>query len=113
MSPSKKLSSYAPLLVCMSRNPKLSKILLSSSLSGDLLNCICECTSNLTKGCVELTPSERRKLRRHKRAILQIINRKTSSSNKKKIIQKGGFVGAILGPLIGSVLLPLAKKILS
>jgi len=111
MAPSKKLKQHAPLLLCMSKNRKLTKDLLSSLLNEDLVHCVGECACNILKGNVSLTKTQKRKLARHKEAVRSVASKNISTLKKKKIIQKGGFLSALLGPLIGSVLMPLAQKI--
>lgn len=113
MAPSKKLKKHAPLLVCLSKNPSLSKALLSGPLSQEIVHCVGECASNVLKGNVDLTPSQKRRLSQHKSSVRALASASNSLGKKKKIIQRGGFLPALLGPLVGSVLLPLAKKIFS
>jgi hypothetical protein len=95
----------------MSKNPSLSKALLASPLGQEIVHCVGECASNVLNGNTNLSQLQKRKLGIYKNGLRAIANQKTSLPRKKKIIQKGGFIGALLGPLIGSVLLPLAKKI--
>ena len=95
----------------MNKRAKIKKQILSGPLADDLVCSVCECARNLLKGNVPLTSDQKRKLARHKGALRKIVKKETPATQKKKIVQRGGFLGAVLGPLVGSVLLPLAKKI--
>lgn len=111
MAPSKKLEKHAPLLLCMSKNPTLRRQLITSSIAKELLQCIQECVFNVLKGHVHLDTEEKKRLAHHKNNLRAFVRPKTPISKKKEIVQKGGFLPALLGPLLGSVILPLAQKI--
>ena len=75
----------------------------------ELMDCFCECAVNILKGNVPLTPRQMSKLRREKHNLRELAKKKTPVKEKKKILQKGGFLSALLAPtlsLLGSVLLP-------
>jgi len=59
-----------------------------------------ECAKNLLKGNIPLKPHQRSSLKKRKAAIRQLAKKKVSLQSKKKIIQRGGFLGAFLGPII-------------
>jgi len=61
---------------------------------------MCECAKNLLKGNVPLSPAQLRTLRRHKQKLRQLAVKKTSLAKKKKLVQSGGFLGALLTPII-------------
>lgn len=76
---------------------------------------LCECCLNILKGNVFLTPAQKRRLGKYKQTLRLLAHKKTSLRVKKKALtQKGGFLGALLGPIIstvGSLLLGgLARK---
>jgi hypothetical protein len=112
MAPSKRLKEHAPLLVYLAKKPALTKTLLESPRhSRQLVQSISECAANVLKGNVGLTANQKRKLNRHKEGVRSVAKKSTPLTKKRRIIQRGGFLGALLGPLLGSVLVPLAKKI--
>ena len=76
----------------------------------DLTDCIGECTHNVLKGNVTLKPSEKARLTKYKLKLRKIASRKATLKSRKKILQTGGFLPALLALLLGSVILPLAKK---
>ena len=76
----------------------------------DLIKVLCECAHNVLKGNVPLTPRQKANLRRHKNALRLLTNKKDLSLTKKKnLLQKGGFLGALLGPVL-SILGGLLNK---
>lgn len=82
---------------------KQRKALLKNA-SSDLLKSICECSLNVLKGNVRLNARQKGRLTRHKRSLRLLADRKISYKRKKQIlIQKGGFLPALLGPIIGTL----------
>ena len=80
--------------------PKMLKLLLQNA-TPDLLNAFSECSLNILKGNVRLTPHQKRILSRHKRQLRDLSKTNTSNVKKRKILQTGGFIGAILNPVLG------------
>lgn len=77
----------------------------------NLLGCICECAKNVLKGNVPLTKPQKSKLSRFKKKLRNLVSKKTRATVKKKLIQSGGFIGALLTPVIsflGALLNPNA-----
>jgi hypothetical protein len=79
---------------------KVRKSLLRNHCSTDFVRCICECAKNLLKGNVPLTKAQKLTLRRRKRTLRQLALKKTSGIKRRRLIQTGGFLGAILGPIV-------------
>ena len=61
---------------------------------------ICECVRNLLKGHIPMKSSQLKCLSRHKQTLRKLALKKTSLISRKKILQKGGFIGALISPLI-------------
>jgi len=61
---------------------------------------VVECIRNLLKGNVPLNPAQKKKLSSKKKHLRLMLLKKTSQAKKKKLIQSGGFLGALLGPII-------------
>ena len=74
--------------------------------NNDLICSFSECCHNLLKGNVPLTPAVKVKLRRHKHNLRKLSTKKTSNKARKKILQLGGFPGALITPIL-SVLVSL------
>jgi hypothetical protein len=98
---SQRLRRFAPLLNSLFKASAINrKAFLKKHCNEDFINCIAECVHNILKGNVKLSAPQKSKLSRRKKLMRKLILRKTSSKNKKKIIQSGGFLGAILGPIV-------------
>ena len=70
--------------------------------SDDFLNALSECAKNVLRGNVPLTASQFKKLRPYKQVLRVLSSRRSSVGTRRKLLQqKGGFIGAILGPLLG------------
>src|SRR6218665_1128003 len=78
---------------------KASPKVRSEILKNCLLCCICECAKNVLIGNVPLTKAQKSKLSRHKNKLRQLVLKKTRVADKKKLIQTGGFLGALIPPI--------------
>ena len=79
-----------------------------------MLEAFSEICLNLVKKNVKLTASQIDKLRPYEEEIYQLALKKHSVAKRKEIIQKGGFLGALLGSvlpaLISSVIAATTNK---
>jgi len=66
----------------------------------EFLDCVCECVKNVLKGNVPLTSSQKQNLSRHRNKLRKLSLKKTSKKKKIEIIQKGGFLGALITPIL-------------
>ena len=89
---------------------KLIKAVIANG-KGELVDSLCECAHNILKGNVALKATHKAKLRRYRGLMRSLVKRKVAK-NKRKILQTGGFVSALLAPLATSVILPLVKSLL-
>lgn len=100
---SQRLRKYAPLLrhLHASRGGAKLKALLRQKVNKDknFVSCICECACNIIKGNVHLTGEQKTKLAKRKKALRQLVAKSTPLKVKKRIIQSGGFLGALLAPI--------------
>jgi hypothetical protein len=90
-------------------HPHVCKSILKGA-DKDLLQCLSECAYNVLQGNVPLTPAQKAKLTKYKQKLRQVGNRKVGLKQKHKIIQTGGFLPALLAPLLTSVIAPLASQ---
>ena len=74
-----------------------------------LVSAVIKCAKNVMKGNVPLTDSQKTTLRRKKNDLRALSVKKTSLRNRRKIIQKGGFLKTLLPPVL-SVLASLLMK---
>ena len=73
------------------------------------IDCVSECAKNVLKGNVPLTNAQISKLRPRREDLRALSVKKTSLAKKCKIIQKDGFLSALLAPVL-SVLAGLLLK---
>lgn len=88
--------------------PAVAKVIVREG-NKDLINALCECCLNVLYGNVPLTSSQRKKLSRHKHVMRKLVVKSPASSlvRKKKLLQTGGFLPALIAPalsLIGSLI---------
>ena len=91
-------------------SPKMRKKILKDCKK-NLLCCICECALNVLKGNVPLKKSQKSKLRRFKERLRKLVSKKTRVKIKKRIVQSGGFIGALLTPVLSFLGTLLSSKI--
>ena len=85
-------------------SPKQRQAILDTS-KNDLIQCIAEIIQNLLQGNVKLSTVQKSKLKKYKSVLRTIANKKTKIADKKKLllVQKGGFLSALLAPAIGVI----------
>lgn len=84
--------------------PKTLRKQVLKKLPNRSVKAICECTHNVLKGNIPLSPYQKKSLKKYKNSLRKIGTKKgTLFSKKKLIIQQGGFLN-ILIPAALSVL---------
>lgn len=74
----------------------------------EFIHCMSECAKNVIKGNVPLSVPQMTRLRRDRNNIRALSVKKTSLKKKRRILQRGGFLTALLPPVLavlGSLLL--------
>ena len=96
----RRLTKHTSILKTLAKaKPHMRKaIIKSAGLS--LITCLCDCAINTLKGNVKMSKHQYRKIRRHKHDLRALKNSRTTAE-KKRIIQSGGFLGALLRPILG------------
>ena len=98
---SQRLKKYAPYLCILHRSlPKVRKALLKKNCSPEFLRCLSECAKNVLNGNVRLTPIQKKQLSKQKKLLRKIVLKKTPLKTKRRIAQTGGFLGALLSPIV-------------
>jgi len=89
-------SNYHRLHALKGARPKLRRAIIANS-DKELLNSISECALKVLRGNVKLSVSKKRKLRKFKRQIRTVVDKRVPLAPKKKlIIQRGGFIVPLL-----------------
>ena len=94
------MKKYLPTLKRIHRMGEKAKKQLIKNCDKKLIECFCECSKNILKGNVPLKPGQLRRLRREKKNLRVLALKKTPIRRKRRILQKGGFIGAILPPVL-------------
>ena len=99
---SHRLKKHAACLHVLSiANNDMRKAMIKHADS-DLVHCLCECAHNILKGNVPLTSGQLAKLKSYRQHLRNLVDK--TKTNKKRILQTGGFLPALLAPIAASVL---------
>ena len=105
---SDRMKRYLPVLKRIRRMGEKAKRQYVRKCDKEFVNCVSECAKNVIKGNVPLNKRQMTNLRRKRNDLRTLSKKKTSLRTKRKIIQKGGFLTALLPPVLavlGSLLL--------
>ena len=109
-SMSARVKRQARMLKVLAKNdPHVCKAILKGA-DKDLVKCLSECAYNILRGNVKLTATQKTRLTKYKQKLRKVGNKKTSLKQKQKLVQTGGFLPALLAPLLTSVIAPLAGE---
>ena len=100
---SQRLKANVPYLHVLAKGSQTQRNGVLKGAKKDLVECLCECALNILHGNVPLSGEQKRKLRCHKTTLRALGSRKLSLAKKKKklVNQKGGFISALAGPVLG------------
>lgn len=101
------------LLVLTKARPKLVKEIIATA-DKSLIHALSECALNVLTGVVPLTAAKKRKLSKFKENLRALAKKKTSLTNKKRVLQSGGFISllaSVVAPLLFQGIGALAKHI--
>jgi hypothetical protein len=87
--------------LCRMSNRERKKFI--KSCGKDFIECICECVKNVLKGNVPLKQKQLQCLRRHRQSLRKLALKKTSLASRKRILQSGGFLQYLIGPVVSAV----------
>ena len=105
---SHRLKKNANILMLMKNASKKTNNDIIKKADKELVNTLCECSLNVLNGNIKLTPTQKKRLHRHCATLRCLVDKKTSLNKKKKALQTGGFLPAVLG-----ILAPILSKLLS
>ena len=83
--------------------PHMCKAIIRAA-DRELITCLCECAQNILNGNVPLTKSHLKHLQWYRSDVHTLAKKRTPKHHKKKILQKGGFLSALLAPIAVEVL---------
>jgi len=105
---SARVKNYLPMLKCIRRLGEKARRDYVRKCDNEFIRCVSECAKNLIKGNVPLTTRQMKNLRRRRYDLRALSAKKTSLRKKRKILQKGGFLTALISSILsvlGSLLM--------
>ena len=66
----------------------------------EFVDCVSECAKNVLRGNVPLTTNQKAKLRRNQKNLRSLAIKRTSLKKRCQTLQKGGFLAALLPPVL-------------
>ena len=84
-------------------NVKDRKRWLKLHCSNDLLNCFSEIAKNILSDKIKLSPKQKKLFNRNRKQLRALASKKICASKKFAIVQRGGFLAALLAPLLGGL----------
>lgn len=100
---SQRIQELLPELKRLARMKPIKRKNFIKTCSPKFLKQLCECIQNLLKGNVPLHMKHLKCLQQHKQSLRKLALKKTTVSTRKKILQRGGFLGFLLKPLIAGL----------
>ena len=103
--------NYPTLKLLHKARPKFVKAVINNS-PPDFIHCLVDCCHNLLKGNIQITKHQKERLESYKETLRK-LTKPISVNRKWKLIQRGGFLSALLStviPTIAGIVGSLAKK---
>ena len=107
---SKNLRDNLYMIRCLSEAKEDSRRGAMRCCSRQLCDSMSEIAANLLKGNIPLTDRQFLVLKRHAKDIEALSKKKTQVWKRREILQKGGFLSALLGPVV-RFLMPVVKPV--
>ena len=107
---SKNLRDNLYMIRCLSEAKEDSRRGAMRCCSRQLCDSMSEIAANLLKGNIPLTDRQFLALKRHAKDIEALSKKKTQVWKRREILQKGGFLSALLGPVV-RFLMPVVKPV--
>jgi len=96
------MRSALPMLETVAKKKKGYEILLQNP-TNDMVTIFCKCARNLLKGNAKLSQTQMSKLAQEKNNIRVLAKPGTSTTQKKNIIKKGGFLPLLAAGALGAL----------
>lgn len=100
---------YGQMMLGLAQAPEAYRKQMINKAPADLIHCIAECCSNILKGNVTLTPTQKHKLKSKCKHLRLLASKQTSIQKKKRVLnQKGGIFPLLaLAPIIAKTVAAL------
>ena len=98
-----RLREYAPVLrlLCSCKRGTAKSIIKDAPV--DLIKTLDDCSKNVLTGRVPLSTSAKKRLCQYKRQLRALNQKKLSVTARRKYFQHGGFLGAVLKPVLAAL----------
>lgn len=100
---SQRMRRYLPVLKKITRMGDKARRHYLKNCDKALVDCFSECAKNILKGNVSLSGRQFSRLKREKTNVRALASRRTSLRKKRSIVQRGGFIQALLMPAIATL----------
>jgi hypothetical protein len=100
MSVTKRVKKHASDLQLLARAKRVLRNRKSRAASKELIMALVDLAKTLIKGEVSMTPNQLAAVRRHKSNFKKVVKPRASVKTLKKTFQIGGFLPALLGPIL-------------
>lgn len=70
----------------------------------ELIGALVECARMIINRRVPLTDAQLNALRREASSLSELVRPSNGLEGRRRVLQRGGFLGALLGPIVSSVL---------
>jgi hypothetical protein len=107
---SQRLKKHANELVYLQKARPCIRNHLITKADRSLVDCLCECADNILRVNIPLTKLQKENLKRNKAGLRALTKKSVSLKKKKAILQKSGFFGSLLAPIV-SVVAPLLSTL--
>jgi len=97
---SRRVKKYLSVLKCIAKLGDKAKKDFVRKCHKEFLDCVSECAKNVIKGNVPLSVHQKERLRRSRNYLRALSVIKTALRRKRRILQKGGLLGALLPPVL-------------
>lgn len=88
-------------VLCKCNSKQRSHII--NAADQQLIKTICDCAENVLSGNIKINSEQKKRLSRHKSILRELRSKKSWRQKRRKLSQTGGFLPALLAPLLGVV----------
>lgn len=99
-----RVKRHLPALKALSKATKKVQKAMISKASKDFIETLVEICMNIIKGNVPLNKAQFDSLKRFRQQLRKVTLKNTSQVKKRQLLMRGGFLGALLKPLLGLLL---------
>lgn len=92
-----RIRKHALLLHHLAHSGSKARKKLVQTYPKEAIDAVCDCAHNSLRGAIPLTKVQKQRLKKHKKVIRTLSNKKVSIKRKRKILgQSGGFLPILL-----------------